>query len=180
MNMENNYETVQPVEFAQNGKFIPIDQQSAINYIFFVLNDFDEKNIKGNITPKEPNPYQDKLVMPTNNGKFIVIPEDLHKFAIEKWIEQKRSINLNKISDNSVIDDNYGVKASDQKEEESDDEDDIILHSGGCECKKCKKCSKNKNSKDHTYYVYNSYYFKLFVCIMILIILAYVAKSFYE
>lgn len=97
-----NAESNSKVEFAQSGKFIPIDQNYALQYVFNLLNDYDKKKASGIDLSNQTNPYRDTLVMPVNNGKFIAVPEQLQQYAVGKWIESNGENNVNNTNANNV------------------------------------------------------------------------------
>lgn len=150
-------EAIPPVEFEQNGNVIPIDKSSVIKYIFACLNDYDIKKFKGIDTSNQANPYQDKLIMPLENGKFISVPEDLHKFAVEKWLESNSNTNDN----NNTINNNVSKN-------NTEEDDGIIIHANDC---KCKDCAGKKNKYD------NFHYLKIFICVLIVMLLIYFIGS---
>lgn len=158
-----------PVDFEQNGNFIPLDSQSLLKYVYTLLNDYDIKKSKGIDLTNYTNPYKDKIVMPLGDDKYVGIPEELHTYAIEKWIKTGVT-NISKTQNKAEeveIKHVYNVK---KNEDNCDINDDcIITHASDCGCK---GCSVKKESSNFTYYS------KIFVCILAIIILIYVANTF--
>lgn len=189
----SNSGQTQPVEFAQNGKFIPVDQATTLKYVYGLLNEYDTKILKGINVTNESNPYRDKIVMPVGNGKFVGVPEELHQHAVDKWLQSNgaNSVeNLNSKQADLYTDGSAGVKPTyifksepsnlqapqsndNQKKEddtESDKSDDgIVIHDNSCECKQCARKIKDRDSY---------FYIKIIVCILILIAIFYGANTY--
>lgn len=178
MDIENSYgysnkETNAPVEFETNGNMIPVRQELIINHIVSVLSDFDNKTEKGIDTTNIPNPYHDKIVMPTYNNKFISVPTDLQHFVVQNWLANKSSnyvINSNNSNgSNNLNSSNDSNQLNKPNEVDDQEDDDIIIHSGECECKKC---------KDNNYLKGFSHYYKFFVCLLIIVLSYYFFNSY--
>ncbi len=173
------------VEFAQNGNFIPIDQEATLKYVYGLLNEYDSKRAENINLENIPNPYKDKIVMPVGNGKFVGIPDQLQQFAVTQWLQininkqnqqnkQNQHIYNSEIQKNNVNNtnnvDNVDNENKMKKDIDTDDEDDgIILHADNCKCKKCNNFKKG----DDVYY-----YLKIVICILVIIALMYGAALF--
>lgn len=165
-------------EFAQSGQLIPIDQNMALKYIYGLLEEYDQKIINNVDTSVQFNPYRQQIVMQLDNGKYVSIPEQLHQYAIDKWLEATspnntsatRKIDLmeNKTDKNIMNQNNevnleknkyfYGqVNNNDNENNESDEKTN-----GDNKSEKSKKEKRSDN------------YFYLFIIMILLLIMGYI------
>ncbi len=73
--------------YSPNGNVLPIDKRVAFLYMFLTWSKYDRFVEKG-IKPSN-NPYSDEIIMSTDDGKYIKIPDDLRKYAIQQWMIKK-------------------------------------------------------------------------------------------
>jgi hypothetical protein len=76
----------------------------VILYIFALLDTYDKAIDKSTI---EIDPYREKIHMRTDGGDYIQVPDELHKYAIEQWIEKKGKLGKNTMMDenNDLVND---------------------------------------------------------------------------
>ena len=69
------------------GNKIPVTSQELIMYCQHKLAEFDE-SVSSNKTIPLINPYTDKIVYVTKEGKTIMIPQEIQKQAVNFWYEK--------------------------------------------------------------------------------------------
>ena len=127
-----------------SGKIIPVNQTLILLYMFALL---DQYYIAYELKNKiDVNPYRDNITMKTDDGKYVEIPQDMRKYAIQKWIEMKS-------------DKNKKHKNLKQKHDDDTDED-----------RACYSCRKEKKCNDHTLIDTS---FQLILCLLIIFTLLY-------
>ena len=72
----------------QDNKYVTEDDMWVISYVFNKLNQYDNADDK----PKS-NPYKEKIVVISEDGKEYEIPEEVRKYAVHKWKETKGITN---------------------------------------------------------------------------------------
>lgn len=143
--------------YSPNGNVLPIDTKVTFLYVFLLLSEYDRLTEKG-LKP-QTNPYADKIIMPTEGGKFVEVPKNVQQYAISEWISKKND------EDNNLT----SVKNNSDSEENNDDNK---IHNDDCNCKKC--------SKKVTAYISTSNLCSSILFILICIVLVYFFKKQYE
>lgn len=75
------------MSFQETGNKIPITSQELIHHCQKKLAEFDEM-ISADKTIPPNNPYTDKIIYVTKDGKTIMIPETIQKQAINIWYDK--------------------------------------------------------------------------------------------
>jgi len=141
----------------KTGKVIPINQTLVMLYMFSLLDQYDIAiELKKSV---EVDPYRDNIIMKTDDGKYIEIPIEMQKYAIQKWIETKGKKN-NKPSYENAYDQEYK-----KLHEQDDDTDDD---------KACHSCRKEKKQSDYTVIDTS---FQLILCLIVIFALIYALSS---
>lgn len=109
--------------YKPNGNVIPIDKTAAILYVFLLLSEFDRDMEKNKIP--DLNPYEDKIIMPTEDGKFVIIPNELQMYAVKHWIAGTKPKEIS----------NKNISSKEKNEDEDIEKDEE--HDEDCICKKC-------------------------------------------
>jgi hypothetical protein len=66
---------------------IPLDKTLVILYVFALLDEYDRANDKGE--QPEVDPYREKILIKTDNGKYAVVPEEIQQHSINEWVSTK-------------------------------------------------------------------------------------------
>jgi hypothetical protein len=68
-------------------KNVPLDKTFVILYVIALLDEY-ERSIK---MGKKPliDPYREKILIKTENGKYAIIPEEVQQYAIKQWVSAK-------------------------------------------------------------------------------------------
>lgn len=132
-------------------KYVPLDQTFVLLYIFALLDAYD-KSIRSNKKQlPESNPYTDKIMLKTDNGKYVELPGNVQKYAIEKWdeIKKNKSTQLEKPI----------ISGTNQDNDDTDDEG-----------KPCIACRKDKINSDSTLIDTT---FQLILCLVMIFTILY-------
>jgi len=75
------------MNFKETGNKVPVTSQELIMFCQAKLAEFDE-SVSANKTIPLVNPYTDKMLYATKEGKTIMIPQEIQKQAVNFWYEQ--------------------------------------------------------------------------------------------
>lgn len=131
-----------------NENYIPIDRTLMVLYIFTLLNEYDIA-LKNGDNPKI-DPYRSTLYMETDNNKYVEIPEDLRKYAILQWLQNRK---IKPRYDNYVYTEEHVPVNNSSKNE------------------KCKTCRKDIRHRDYTLVDTT---FQLILCLIIIFTIFYI------
>jgi hypothetical protein len=132
------------INMEKNGKMIPINQTLVLLYMFALLDQYDIAfDLKQTY---EIDPYRDKIIMKTDDDKYIEIPQEMQKYAIQQWTDMKDKKPSYKQEYKAILDD--------------DTDDD----------KACRSCRKERKREDHTVIDTS---FQLILCLLIIFTILY-------
>ena len=95
------------------GNYVPLDKSLTIQYVMKLLDEYDQQT-KNGIHPVV-NPYKDNIIIDNQNGNRIVIPKEIQRMAIIRWLFE-----------NSIDEENYDeTDRSTDSEIEKQKNDDI-------------------------------------------------------
>ncbi len=140
------------ITMEKNGNYIPIDRTLTVLYIFALLDNYDSSIKKG--IKSTTDPYRDTLFMKTEDDKYVEIPENLRKYAISQWL-QDRKIKPRSHNDLQVEEEHANVNTDIQSESKPE---------------KCKTCRKDRRHRDHTLIDTT---FQLILCLIIIFTILY-------
>lgn len=86
-------------DFKYTGKSKPVTVDKCIKFVIGKLRNYDN-----NIGDISESPYNSKIIMEIDNGKFVEIPHEIQHEAVKKWLatkgvdDVKETNNINTIS----------------------------------------------------------------------------------
>src|SRR4051812_30331407 len=75
------------MNFQYTGKNIPLRLDKCINFVSLKLQEYDYALENGKKIGDSP--YHNKIVMSTEDGKFVEIPTEIQNEAVKLWLAQK-------------------------------------------------------------------------------------------
>ena len=81
--------------YSKTGNKIEINKTATILYVLLMLSEYDKSIEKNEYV--DTDPYNDDIVMPTENNKYIVVPKELQEHAINQWNIGKKEKKEKKI-----------------------------------------------------------------------------------
>lgn len=144
----------------KTGNIIPIDQNLIMSHMFSLLKQYDiDSELK---SPTKIDPYRDDLIMKTTDDRYIEIPREIQKYAVQKWIEMKGH-KYNKPS-YEQIDYLFDEENKIQNDQDDNTDDD----------KACQSCRKERKESEYTLIDTS---FQLILCLIIIFVLLYALSS---
>ena len=77
------------MSFQETGNKIPVTHEDLIKYCQYKLAQFDIAIATNKDITPNPNPYLDNLIYETEDGKTVMVPEEIQKEAIDMWRKRK-------------------------------------------------------------------------------------------
>lgn len=75
--------------YQYTGNSVPISALDTSAHVIALLEDYDRRMNEG-INPSI-NPYKDRIVMTTQEGRMIEIPQDIQEDAIQQWVGRSQT-----------------------------------------------------------------------------------------
>ena len=93
-------------------KNIPLDRTFVTLYVIALLDEYERSVNSGN--KPEVDPYREKILVKTENGKYAIVPDEVQQYAIKQWTTSKGINNGKPI-------------LGDPEDDENDDDSDNTL-----------------------------------------------------
>lgn len=141
----------------KNGNYLPIDRTLTVLYIFSLLDNYDLSIKKGN----KPliDPYRQTLYMRTDEDKYVEIPDDLRRYAIQQWLQERKIEPRSNDENDSLISEETILKKRISEEIQPENKGE-----------KCISCRKERRHKDRTLVDTT---FQLILCLVIIFTILY-------
>lgn len=108
--------------YKYTGKNIPLQLDTGINYVIEKLKAYDNALATNpDLITRSDSPYNHKIIMKTNEGKYIEIPTEVQREAIKKWMIMKSpQSNKELIDDTTDTDSEIEVEVKKKKKSKLD------------------------------------------------------------